>query len=59
MEKAGVWSMSKSKTLNCPECGCTMRLVKSGRYECDNPKCCVIEVRVHKWRRHILREART
>jgi len=51
--------MSKGKTLNCPECGCTMRPFKRGRYECVNPKCHVIEVRVHKWHRHILKEART
>jgi len=50
--------MSKSKSLNCPECGCIMRLVKRGRFECDNPECHVIEVRVHRRERHILKEAR-
>jgi len=48
-----------NKALNCPECGCAMRLVKAGHFECVNPKCCVIEVRVHRWKKQILKEART
>jgi len=47
-----------SKTLNCPECSRPMRLVKRGRYECDNPECCVIEVRTCKHRLQVLKEAK-
>jgi hypothetical protein len=50
--------MSKSKTLNCPECDCVIRPFKRGRFECVNPKCCVIEVRVHKYKNQVLKEAR-
>jgi len=37
----------KEKKVRCPECGQIMRLVKpeSGRYECTNPRCKVIEVK--------------
>jgi len=51
--------MSKGETLSCPECGCIMRLVKRGRFECDNPECHVIEVRVYRRKKQILKEART
>jgi len=47
-----------SKSLNCPECGCIMRLVKRGRFECVNPECCVIEVRTCKHRLQVLKEAK-
>lgn len=37
----------KKVRVRCPECGQIMRLVKpeSGRYECTNPRCKVIEVK--------------
>jgi len=36
-------------TVKCPDCGSKMTKQKgSGRFECRNPKCPVIEVRVTK-----------
>ena len=41
----------RKKAVRCPECGQIMRLVKpeSGRYECTNPKCKVIEVKFSRY----------
>lgn len=41
----------KRRRVRCPECGQIMRLVKpeSGRYECTNPKCKVIEVKFSQY----------
>ena len=44
-------SRREERIVRCPECGEIMRLVKpeSGRYECTNPKCKVIEVKFSRY----------
>ena len=34
-------------TFKCPKCGHRLKRNKRGRYECTNPKCPIIELRIN------------
>ena len=47
------------KYIGCPHCGKPMKKrLKKSEYECGNPKCPVIFVRIHDNRRHVGLDAR-